>query len=186
MSSLSRNRFRRLLPAVSLALASACASGGASTAAPVKDRVRLGFDLDGRPWKQVNKQSNGATSITEFVRPDESLASWREMLTMQTFERSDTASDNPANAQAALRARMLERCPAATWQALREDSASVLYEWRIASCAGQEDQHEVARIVDNAHVRMRLAYTYKGAMPDSVRASWVKRLGEANWEPAGK
>ena len=47
----------------------------------------LGFDLDGKPWKRVNQQSAGATTIAEFVRPEESLASWREMLTMQTFER---------------------------------------------------------------------------------------------------
>jgi len=170
----------RAVSIATLALTAACASGGAGSAAAPVQRDRLGFDLDGKPWKRVSQQGAGATTLTEFVRPDETLASWHEMLTMQTFERGATS---PTDAQAALRARMLERCPAATWQTIRQDSASVLYEWRIAGCAGQDDQHEVARIIDSPRTRMRVAYTYRGgAMPDSVRESWVKRFEAATWE----
>ena len=170
----------RAFSIAALAFTAACASGGARSSAAPAQRDRLGFDLDGKPWKRVSQQGAGSTTLTEFVRPDESLARWHEMLTMQTFERG---AASPVDAQAALRAQMLERCPGATWQALQQDSSSVLYEWRIAGCAGQEDQHEVARIIDSPRIRMRVAYTYKGgAMPDSVRESWVSRLGAASWE----
>lgn len=177
------SRIVRLLSIAAVVLAAACASGGARPAAAPVQRDRLGFDLDGKPWKQVSQQGDRTTTLTEFVRPDESLASWREMLTMQSFERGSAGPASAVEAEGALRARMLERCPGATWQALRQDSTSVLYEWRIVGCAGQADQHEVARIIDSPRTRMRVAYTYKGgAMADSVRESWVKRLGEAVWE----
>ena len=173
----------RTLSFAALALTAACASGGAHPSSAPVQRESLGFDLDGKPWKKVSQQADRATTLTEFVRPEESLASWHEMLTMQSFERGSAGPASAADAQSALRARMLERCPGATWEALRQDSASVLYEWRIVGCAGQDDQHEVARIIDSPRTRMRVAYTYRGGvMPDSVREGWVKRLGEANWE----
>ena len=62
------------------------------------------------------------------------------------------------------------------------DSAGVLYEWRVAGCAGTPDQHEVARIIEGRDARARVAYTRKGApMSDSVRAGWVDRLGKARF-----
>jgi hypothetical protein len=145
-------------------------------------RYNVSFDGDGRPWQEASHAESRAVMTREYVRAGETLASWQELLTVQVFDKASGKFPAPDEAETALHAKMKERCPAVAWNEIASDSAGVLYEWRIAGCPAQPDQHEVARIVESTGARARIAYTRKGgAMPDSVRAGWVARLRGARF-----
>jgi hypothetical protein len=165
----------RILFVTSLALG-ACASAGRAY------HDRLAFDLDGRPWKEAYHAEVEWLSTTEFVLPGDTITDWHELVTIQTKDREKMKLPPVGSQVADLRGKMLARCPAATWTELAADSSSVLYEWRISSCAGQDDQHELSRMFDGPHTRVRVAYTRKGgAMPDSIRTEWIERLRAAKF-----
>lgn len=173
---------RSLLLLLLLLAAAAC-----STLRSKPYRYSVDFDSEGPRWQEASHTQTRGVMTREYVRPGETLASWRELLTVQVFEKARRGGGFPAPpaAEAALRATMSARCPDVAWNELAADSAGVLYEWRVSGCARQPDQHEIARIVEGAGARARIAYARKGgAMPDSVRASWAERLRRARFTTA--
>lgn len=168
-----------------LLAAAACVAAAATACATSRGqryRYNVDFMSEGPPWKEARHSETKTVMTREYVRPGESLNDWHELLTVQVFDRARGGFPAPAPAEAMLRQRMTARCPGVVWNEIAADSASVLYEWRVAGCAGQPDQHEIARIFERSGARARVAYARKGAaMPDSVRAGWVRRLGAARF-----
>lgn len=180
MPTTRRRRPLALLLPLALAAASGC-----MTMRGQRYHYDVAFDSEGPPWKEASRSETAAVMTREYVRPGETLGDWRELLTVQVFDRARGGFPAPAAAEASLRQKMVARCPGVVWNEIAADSASVLYEWRVAGCAGQPDQHEVARILEGRGARARIAYARKGAaMPDSVRAGWVARLGKARFTTA--
>jgi len=167
---------------LALALAVAAAATACMTTRGKRYDYNVDFMSEGPPWKEASHAETAATMTREYVRPGETLADWQELLTVQVFDKARGGFPAPPAAEDSLRRRTAARCPGVVWNQLAADSAGVLYEWRVAGCAGTPDQHEVARIVEGRDARARIAYTRKGApMPDSVRAGWVDRLGKARF-----
>ena len=167
---------------LALALAVAAAATACITTRGKRYDYNVDFMSEGPPWKEASRADTKVTRTREYVRPGETLADWRELLTVQVFDKARGGFPAPPAAEDSLRRRMVARCPGVVWNRIAADSAGVLYEWRVAGCAGTPDQHEVARIIEGRDARARVAYTRKGApMPDSVRAGWVDRLGKARF-----
>lgn len=160
-------------------LLAAATLGACATVRPAPPIDHLAFDLDERSWEPARQELRGHQTRTEMVRPGESLADWHELFTVQTFDHTRADVAPPMAMEAALRERLQSRCPDAEWREIAADSAATLYEWRVSGCDGEADRHEVGRIVRGTDLQARVAYTVRGAMPDSVRDVWVQRLRNA-------
>jgi hypothetical protein len=150
-------------------------------AAPVRAaEEHLKFSLDDS-WILANRQSDPARQvrIMEFVRRGESLQAWTELVTMQNFGRARMKL-RPEEMAAQLESKMRARCPSVAWNVIERRADGLVYEWRIADCAPNPDQHEIARIVEAKMNTWRLSYTRKGAeLAPEQRQQWLGWLGEA-------
>lgn len=86
-----------------------------------------------------------------------------------------------------IKASMQARCPGSFWNIINQDSASVMYEWKIVDCASNPDQHEIARLLKGNDGVHRIAYTEKTkALSSVVRDKWINALTDAYVEKGGK
>jgi len=152
-----------------------------ATLAPARAaEEHLKFSLDDS-WTLADQQADPARQIRimEFVRRGESLQAWTELVTMQNFGRARMKL-RPDEMAAQLEAKMRARCPSVTWHVIERRADGLVYEWRIADCAPNPDQHEIARIVEAKMNTWRLSYTRKGAdLAPEQRQQWLGWLGEA-------
>jgi|HubBroStandDraft_4_1064222.scaffolds.fasta_scaffold749658_1 hypothetical protein len=160
-------RFLRVL-AVALALVS-CATQLETATFHVPDGVGK--------WKAAFASERRGRTLAEFVPQDESIDNWSRLLTVQFIEQQGLS---PMESMAQLRATMQSRCPRSSWKIVQQDSTSVLYEWSIAGCGSNSDQHEIARLLKGNDGIQRIAFTRKGAeLEPSEREQWIKTFSEA-------
>ncbi|HSQ06878.1 MAG TPA: hypothetical protein VLM84_04195, partial [Chromatiaceae bacterium] len=68
-----------------------------------------------------------------------------------------------------------------TWNVIKRDKNSILYEWQIKNCPGSPDQTEIARIIQGNENLWRLAYTAKTTnLSKQKRKDWIESLLFAN------
>jgi hypothetical protein len=131
-------------------------------------------------WKVGNQHDSGRGkgTIVELVPVAESIDDWRHLGTIQFFEGEHRS---PEAMMTALESRMRSRCPDTTeWRVISAEPHSIVYEWRIHSCAGQDDQSEISRILEGNDGLHRIAYTEKGdSMDPTNRAFWMAALQKA-------
>jgi hypothetical protein len=119
------------------------------------------------------------TGVKTFVGPtSESIDKWQQLSTIQFLEGQH---GTPRSLMDALETTMKTRCPGHTdWRVIFEEPHSVTYEWRIHSCTGQDNQTEIARILQGNDGLHRIAYTEKGdSMKPENREFWMKVLNKA-------
>lgn len=130
-------------------------------------------------WKQgYYDEVSGQYSIREFIREDENIDNWRELLTIQNFASKDWGTPRDAfNAMQSIRER---ECPGSTkWNILEENESSILYESQSQDCLGWAAHHEIAKIIDGKYNRFRVAYTIKMyQMPSDRRSDWINYLSK--------
>ena len=158
------------LAALLLLLTAACAT-------PL-ETVRLDLD-EGDRWVVGHAQDfgSGRGTIVEWIRPGDSIDDWEELVTVQFLEGSPLS---PERGVAALEEDLRRRCPDVRWEILTEALFAVTYEWSISGCEGQDDQHELARLLQGNEGLHRVAYTRKGPRLDAeTRERWLERLTAA-------
>jgi len=143
-----------------------------------------GFEL--KEWTVGNQISDQNQRIIEFVRPNENIDNWRELLTSQIIKK-------PANAKPIdlfvarihdedrkLCAGKFKQKIIARGQKTNTEEASIIYEWEIKNCAPNADQHEVAKIIYGKFNIFRLAYVERTkALSPKKRQKWINSLKEA-------
>lgn len=128
-------------------------------------------------WKAAGGSDRQGRTLAEFVPQDESIENWSRLLTIQFIEQQGLS---PVDSMTQLRAAMQSRCPGSSWKIIQQDSTSVLYEWSIAGCGSNPDQHEIARMLKGNDGIQRIAFTRKGAeLEPSERDLWIKTFSEA-------
>jgi hypothetical protein len=131
-------------------------------------------------WKVGSQHDNGRGrgTIVELIPTSESIGNWQHLGTIQFMEGEHRA---PRAFMDALETSMRARCPTSTdWRVIGEEPHSILYEWRIHSCAGQDDQTEISRILRGNDGLHRIAYTEKGdTMKPENREFWMGALKKA-------
>jgi hypothetical protein len=131
-------------------------------------------------WKAGNQRDlgRGKGTIVELIPVSESIDKWQHLATIQFLEGEHRT---PQLLMETLERSMRTRCPAsAGWRVIKEEPHSVTYEWGIHSCAGQENQTEISRILQGNDGLHRIAYTEKGdTMTPENREFWMKVLGKA-------
>jgi hypothetical protein len=131
---------------------------------------------DGK-WKPAGGSDRRGRTLAEFVPPDESIDNWSRLLTIQFIEQKGVS---PGVVMDQLRTAMQVRCPDSPWQVIQQDSTSVLYEWSIAHCGSNPDEHEIARLLKGNDGIQRVAFTQKGLeLASAEREQWVKILSDA-------
>jgi len=145
--------------------------------APIESIVS-GEKMEG--WKVGSQHDfgRGRGSIREFLPADESINQWRHLATIQFLE---GARNSPRAAMDDLERTMNARCPGKTdWSIVSDDPHSVVYEWRIHGCPGQDNQSEIARMMQGNDGLHRIAYSEKGdSMDPANRALWLHTLQTA-------
>jgi hypothetical protein len=138
---------------------------------------------DSSGWKLGAGSDRPGQTIAEYVPRGESINNWTQLLSIQFLEGE---TSRPREVMRKLQTLMQTRCPGSMWDVVHEDSASVLYEWRITKCGASADQHEVARLLKGNDGVHRVAYVQKPSIPVDERARWIKALSDAYVEKAGQ
>jgi hypothetical protein len=163
-----------------LAAAAALVLGGCATLGPPHaPRQYVRVTLDPAEWTQVLHAGDGAVSVTEYAAPGETAERWTRFASVQVY--SDAALPYPG-ARPALsecRALLQATCPGAVWTVLRDGDQDALYEWRVAGCPAEPDQHEVGRVMHGRGTWARVSFSTKGEMDAATRERWIRQLEAA-------
>ena len=135
-----------------------CAS--CQTPQPPQDVETL-FLPDHEQWQRVNAQDDGHATLVEYVPSGQTLANWRELLTIQGLD-DRRGPQAPRPVMDELEAKMRARGGELEWKVIEEDERSVTYEWTLHGANGIEDQGELVRLIRGNDALHRAAYAYKG------------------------
>lgn len=139
-----------------------------------------GFDPS--EWKIGHQAKSQNQIVVEFVRPNEKIDNWTELLTMQVI-RKPRSPEPLDDLVPKMHQDMSKRCPKMVWNVINRQFASeteeagMLYEWSIKDCPPDADQHEIARVVYGRFNIFRLAYVAKTpTLAPEKREAWIKEL----------
>ena len=170
-----RPKARGALALASLALLAACATAGVADSPP----RRVELPLDPAEWTLARRSSDAGIEVAEYVAPGESIERWTRFVSVQTFADARAPFPGARWAMSECRAVLVARCPGAAWTVLRDGDRDAVYEWRIAGCAAEPDQHEVGRVMRGRGGWARVTFSVKGEMDAATREAWLQRLDEA-------
>lgn len=165
----------RALSAMTIAVLAGCATAGAGTYAPQRVELRL----DPAEWTLARRTGDAGLSVAEYVAPGESIERWTRFVSVQTFADARVPYPGARWAMSECRALLLARCPGAAWTVLRDSDRDALYEWKVAGCTAEPDQHEVGRVMNGRGTWARITFSVKGEMDAATREEWLRRLGGA-------
>ena len=134
-------------------------------------------------WKVGYGTNKLGTTIIEYIPSNESIDNWSKLLTIQLLEGKNRS---PLLFMEDLKTRMQVRCPGSFWNIIKQDSTSTLYEWKIADCGDNPNQHEIARLLKGNDALHRIAYTAITQITETERAKWLKAFSEAYVEKSGQ
>lgn len=167
-------RTRAALGTAALMVLAGCASLGGSGAPPQLVDLRL----DPAEWAQVLHAADGGISVTEYAAPGETAEAWSRYVSVQVYSDAHLPYPGVRPALSECRAALQAACPGAVWSVLREGEQDALYEWRIAGCPAEPDQHEVGRVMHGGGSWARVSFSVKGRMDPVTREAWIRRLEE--------
>ena len=169
---------RAAFGAAALAVLAGCATGGRG--AGITRHVDLRMS-DG--WEVAARTGDGRAAMVEYVPAGESVERWTRFVSVQTFATTWVPFPGAGLALSRCRALLVSRCPTAAWTVLRESGDDALYEWRVAGCDAEPDQHEVGRVLNGRGTWARMTFSVKGEMDAATREEWLRRLSEARLAP---
>lgn len=129
--------------------------------------------FDNRNWEVGYEAANEQQSIAEYVLKGETVHSWTELFSLQTFFGLQQIT-TPKKFMEEMKNNMK---PSLQWNMLRKEENDVLYEWKVTNDPEVEDQHEIARIISGKEAIYSIRYTTK-KIPVSrkVRKEWIDLL----------
>jgi hypothetical protein len=146
---------------------------------------RVSLQMESGGWEAATRLGAPGTLLVEYVPTGESAESWTRIVSVQTFADSRVPYPGVRWALAQCRATLVDRCSGATWTVLGESQDDATYEWSVAGCALEPDQHELGRIMKRGGTWARVTYSTKGRMGAVERAEWLRRLSAARFVHEG-
>lgn len=139
--------------------------------------------LDDRGWSVGHSVSANDQSILEFVLPGESVDSWTELLTVQSFFGAQDRF-TPEQMMRKQEKATKKSCPGATWEVIRTSDTDAMFEWGTRNCMGWDDQLEISRYIRGEEALHVVRYTARsGAHADR---GWTERIGDARIRSASE
>ena len=164
-----------------VALLGGCAS---APSAPTTEGVLLpSFGVDGeRQWNIGHQAENEVGRITEFVRPEENVENWTELLTVLTYDKALIDLVPLEEVAEQLREDFVSQNPGSTLTVIREEPNSVLFESHVKGSGAVPDEDHVARILDGWWKRFLISYAVRAPviMTPERRAEWIEWLSETS------
>ena len=152
----------------------------AGTVASAGKAEHLNFKI-GQEWKVANSgEVPDHYFIMEFVREGDDIKNWKELVTMQNFNKSRSMR-SPEQTLNELKTAREKSCPRVTeWNVIDEKEDSILYEWHAKTCLDQPEQSEIAKIIYGKHNVFLLHYAAKvHEFSSETRAEWIKAFTAA-------
>ena len=176
-------RVRRIgLGAAALAALAGCATLGQGGSPPRHVEIRL----DPAEWTLARRGGGAGSTVLEYVAPGERVDRWTRFVSVQTYAEGGAPFPGTRWALAQCRGILLASCPQAEWTVLRDTEQDAVYEWHIAGCAAEPDQHEVGRVIRGRGTWARVTFSVKGGMDAATREAWLRRLDEARLVPGAR
>lgn len=116
--------------------------------------------FDFRPWKVGYENGNERQRITEYVLPDQTVDSWRELFTRQEY----FFANNRVSLErlvARIREGFGPDCKSFQWDVLRSSEAETVYQWTHEGCRNYPPQFEIAKLNRTEKGICRWAYATK-------------------------
>ncbi|HEU0016255.1 MAG TPA: hypothetical protein VFQ45_21430 [Longimicrobium sp.] len=169
-----------LLAMLALLALAACAAIGVGRSPP----EHVDLDLDPARWTRVLHASDNGMSVTEYVPPGETAEEWTRFVSITILNDTLVRYSGARAAMTECRALLQATCPGAVWTVLRDSDRDLLYEWTVAGCEGEPDQHEVGRLIKGGHTLIRITFSVKGRMDAATRTEWLRRIARARFVDA--
>lgn len=151
-----------------------------STISCYAEQVALHFD--NRQWELANKARNEEQGIAEFVLKGESLSNWRELVTAQVYFGLQEKT-TPEAWMGQVINYIKSMYPDVKWSVIKKGDKDIIFEWELKNCPGQEDQHEISRVISGKKGIHVLHYvTKKLPFISEKRDKWIKLLDSATLE----
>ncbi|MHC4742233.1 MAG: hypothetical protein ACYS8Z_09990 [Planctomycetota bacterium] len=128
-------------------------------------------------WEYAYGWDNEAQMLAEFVRPEQTVENWTEMVTVETYNK---AFDLGSVEELIVRFRngLDELCPGSSVEVIRQTPDGVIYESVNVISEQCNGEHELVRIFDGIYNRFLVHYAVRGAatMTPERRAEWLEEL----------
>ena len=143
--------------------------------------------FDPKEWKVRHQTGDQNQGIIEYVRSDDKIDNWTELLTIQTLKKP--AVPEPIDTYTNMReiyGELSKRCPTIDWNMIKRQlptetmEASILHEWKTPNCPPKAAQHGIGRIIYGKFSIFRLVYVAKTqALAPEKRDKTIKEFSEA-------
>lgn len=156
--------------------------GACTTLAPLQQGVVLPFvsleEDSEESWTVAHADSSGATKVSEFVRPHETVEDWTEMLTMMSFEKVTTIN----GLLSSFEAETVARCPGSTFAVHERLEDGVLFEASLVNCETGPKEEMVGRVLDGASQHFVVQYAVREPVEMSAerRDEWFDNLRQVS------
>ena len=147
-----------------------------------RDDLTLDMD-DLAGWMVADTEMREFSEITNYVPAGETSEVWTELVSVQALDLDQPRLPPTPEAHAATaRERLEELCPDMQFELIKQTPVEVVYAWSIVDCSGQDDQHELGRILDGPRTRFRIAVDSRQPFSEADRARWLDFLTMAHIE----
>jgi hypothetical protein len=136
---------------------------------------------DPQNWKIGHQQTKGNSFIQEFVRSNEDVNAWSEILTISHMEQPTKTSVETVVTR--IINGLKNGCPSFRHSVLSSNQTEVMFRWSDEGCGNWPAQEGVMRIIatDNGVFNFQYAYIKSKASPSFDE--WVKILSAAKVVP---
>jgi tetratricopeptide (TPR) repeat protein len=138
-----------------------------------QDRAnKLQPHFDNRKWVLGYQGSIDTASLMEYVIEGETVENWSELVTVASQKQT-----TPEEFMKTTKERIARLCPTIEWKVLSKSDKEIMYECMITNCPGQDNQHEIARIISGENGIHRMHYvTKKVPITSEKREEWIGLL----------
>lgn len=136
---------------------------------------------DQQNWKIVHEQRQGNSFIQEFVKNNESIQAWSEMVTISHVEQSIKTSVETVVAQTIN--GLKKGCPSFRHSVISNNPTTVIFRWSDEGCGGWPAQEGVMHITATENGVFNFQYAYIKNKVSPLVDEWVKTLSEAKAVP---
>jgi len=127
-------------------------------------------------WKQAHEATRGAVTIIEWTRSLESVESWTELVSMQTFPSFEFRRSIEWHLERVL-GEHKKVCATAEHSIVSSSPIEVLYTQVTRGCERFPDEWSVRKLLRGPYGSAEFSYATRAEMSEAQRTEWLERLG---------
>lgn len=132
---------------------------------------------DQQAWKLGHQQKQGDSFLQEFVKSNESVQNWSEIVTISHMKQAAKVDANVVTQRTIDGLR--KGCPSFKHSVVASDQTHVIFRWSDEGCGGWPAQEGVMRIISDGDGVFNFQYAYLKNKASPNFDSWVEIISEA-------